>query len=103
MHNIQRRWTVGLALFYTAALLQACGSKSSASTAPEHIRGSIQSIDGEALTVATSAGSVRVQLAPSTAVATPVQIAAFALDEGESCASIETAVPQASTAFKAGT
>src|SRR5258708_12234063 len=30
-----------------------------------------------------------------------VYIAAFALDEGESCASIETAVPQASKAFKA--
>ena len=29
-----------------------------------------------------------------------VYIAAFALDEGESCASIETAVPQASMAFK---
>src|SRR6202790_1530251 len=30
-----------------------------------------------------------------------VYIAAFALDEGESCASIEQAVPQASKAFKA--
>ncbi len=29
-----------------------------------------------------------------------VYISAFALDEGESCASIETAVPQASKAFK---
>src|SRR5271155_808076 len=29
-----------------------------------------------------------------------VYIAAFALDEGESCASIETALPQASKAFK---
>src|SRR6202012_838506 len=29
-----------------------------------------------------------------------VYIAAFALDDGESCASIETAVPQASKAFK---
>ena len=34
-------------------------------------------------------------------VAALVYIAAFALDEGESCASIETAVPQASKAFKA--
>jgi pimeloyl-ACP methyl ester carboxylesterase len=33
-------------------------------------------------------------------VAALVYIAAFALDEGESCASIETAVPQASKAFK---
>ena len=32
-------------------------------------------------------------------VAALVYIAAFALDEGESCASIETAVPQASKAF----
>ncbi len=34
-------------------------------------------------------------------VAALVYIAAFALDEGESCASIETAVPQASKAFYA--
>jgi pimeloyl-ACP methyl ester carboxylesterase len=33
-------------------------------------------------------------------VAALVYIAAFALDEGESCASIETALPQASKAFK---
>src|SRR5580704_13830439 len=33
-------------------------------------------------------------------VAALVYIAAFALDEGESCASIEQAVPQASKAFK---
>ena len=33
-------------------------------------------------------------------VAALVYIAAFALDEGESCASIEQALPQASTAFK---
>ena len=37
---------------------------------------------------------------PHPNVAALVYIAAFALDEGESCASIEQAVPQASKAFK---
>jgi hypothetical protein len=39
----------------------------------EHIRGAIQNLDGQVLTVATSAGSVRVRLEPSTRVATVVQ------------------------------
>jgi hypothetical protein len=73
MHNIHRRLTVLSVLLCAAVLLQACGSKSSPSTKPEHIRGTIQSVDGKVLTVATSAGSVRVQLAPSTPVATVVQ------------------------------
>lgn len=38
-----------------------------------HIRGTIQSADGGVLTVTTSGGSVRIQLAPSTTVATIVQ------------------------------
>ena len=56
-----------------AALLQACGSKSSASASQDHVRGTVQSLDGQVLTVATSTGSVRVQLAASTRVATVVQ------------------------------
>jgi hypothetical protein len=59
-------------LLSMALLLQAC-SKSSVSSQPEHVRGTIESLDGQVLTVATSDGSVRVQLAPSTAIATVVQ------------------------------
>jgi hypothetical protein len=55
-------------LLCAAVSLQASGGKTSPSTKPEHIRGTILSVDREALTVATSAGSVRVRLSPSTAV-----------------------------------
>jgi len=60
--------TVPSALLCAAVSLQASGGKTSPSTKPEHIRGTILSVDREALTVATSAGSVRVRLSPSTAV-----------------------------------
>jgi hypothetical protein len=60
--------TVPSALLCAAVSLQASGGKTSPSTKPEHIRGTIQSVDREALTVATSAGSVRVRLSPSAAV-----------------------------------
>jgi len=55
-------------LLCAAVSLQASGGKTSPTTKTEHIRGTIQSVDREALTVATSAGSVRVRLSPSTAV-----------------------------------
>src|SRR5271167_3550832 len=45
-------------------------------------------------------GSIITEAGNNPNVAALVYIAAFALDEGESCASIETAVPQASKAFK---
>jgi hypothetical protein len=70
MHNSDRRLTVLSAFFCAAVLLQACGSRSSPSTNPEHIRGTVQDLDGQVLTVATSTGSVRVQLAQPTQVAT---------------------------------
>ena len=60
--------TVLPALLCAAVSLQASGGNTSPSTKPEHIRGTIQSVDREALTVATSAGSVRVRLPPSTPV-----------------------------------
>ena len=60
--------TIPSALLCAAVSLQASGGKTSPSTKPEHIRGTIQSVDRETLTVATSAGSVRVRLSPSTAV-----------------------------------
>src|SRR5277367_2369529 len=46
-------------------------------------------------------GSVISEAGNNPNVAALVYIAAFALDEGESCASIENALPQASKAFKA--
>src|SRR5277367_1600512 len=45
-------------------------------------------------------GSIITEAGNHPSVAALVYIAAFALDEGESCASIEQAVPQASKAFK---
>jgi pimeloyl-ACP methyl ester carboxylesterase len=45
-------------------------------------------------------GSIITEAGNNPHVAALVYIAAFALDEGESCASIEQAVPQASKAFK---
>src|SRR6266478_10063391 len=65
--------TVLSASLCAAVSLQASGGKTSPSTKPEHIRGTIQSVDREALTVATSAGSVRVRLAPSTPVTRAVR------------------------------
>jgi hypothetical protein len=72
MHNINGRSTIFPALLGIALLFQAC-SKSLPSTNREHIRGAIQNLDGHVLMVATSAGSVRVRLEPSTRVATVVQ------------------------------
>jgi len=60
--------TIPSALLCAAVSLQASGGTTSPTTKTEHIRGTIQSVDREALTVATSAGSVRVRLSPSTAV-----------------------------------
>jgi pimeloyl-ACP methyl ester carboxylesterase len=45
-------------------------------------------------------GSIITEAGNDTKVSALVYIAAFALDEGESCASIEQALPQASKAFK---
>ena len=70
------------ALFCTAALLPACRSGSAAATAPEHIRGTIQSVDDQSLTLTTSTGWLRVQLAPSTAVATVAQSDRARLTDG---------------------
>ena len=71
MLNNHRGLAVLTTLLGIALLLQAC-SKPSASLQPEHMRGAIQSVDGQALTVAASDGPVRVQMTPSTAVATVV-------------------------------
>ena len=73
MHDTHRRATVLSAFVCTALLLQACGNRPSAATSSDHVRGTVQSLDGKVLTVATSTGSVRVELAASTHVATVVQ------------------------------
>ena len=54
-------------------LLQACGNHSAPSQAQQHIRGTVHGLDGQLLTVATEEGSVQVQLAPQTQVATVIQ------------------------------
>ncbi len=62
----------------------------------------IDAMDGPVVLVGHSyGGSVITEAGNHPKVAALVYIAAFALDEGESCASIEQALPQASKAFKA--
>jgi pimeloyl-ACP methyl ester carboxylesterase len=64
-------------------------------------RAAIDAMGGPVVLVGHSYGGSIISEAGNDAnVAALVYIAAFALDEGESCAAIETAVPQASKAFK---
>src|SRR6201982_639079 len=61
----------------------------------------IDAMGGQVVLVGHSyGGSIITEAGNHPSVAALVYIAAFALDEGESCASIEQAVPQASKAFK---
>ena len=67
----------------------------------KYTRATIEAMGGPVVLVGHSyGGSIISEAGNDTNVAALVYIAAFALDEGESCASIETAVPQASKAFK---
>jgi pimeloyl-ACP methyl ester carboxylesterase len=67
----------------------------------KYTRATIDAMGGPVVLVGHSyGGSIISEAGNDTNVAALVYIAAFALDEGESCASIETAVPQASKAFK---
>src|ERR1700689_3830432 len=64
-------------------------------------KAAIDAMDGPVVLVGHSyGGSIITEAGNHPNVAALVYIAAFALDEGESCASIEQAVPQASKAFK---
>src|SRR3984893_15983852 len=64
-------------------------------------KAAIDAMDGPVVLVGHSyGGSIIPEAGNHPKVAALVYIAAFALDEGESCASIEQAVPQASKAFK---
>jgi hypothetical protein len=82
-------------LLSMALLLQACG-KASPSSQSQHVRGTIQSLDGQVLTVATSDGSVRVQLAPSTPIATVVQSDRARLTDGSFLGITSVAEPDGS-------
>src|SRR5580700_10314611 len=67
----------------------------------KYTRAAIDAMGGSVVLVGHSyGGSIITEAGNDPNVAALVYIAAFALDEGESCASIETAVPQASKAFK---
>ncbi len=64
-------------------------------------KAAIEAMGGPVVLVGHSyGGSIITEAGNHPNVAALVYIAAFALDEGESCASIEAAMPQASTAFK---
>src|SRR5271170_3981920 len=68
----------------------------------KYTKAAIDAMDGPVVIVGHSyGGSVITEAGNHPKVAALVYIAAFALDEGESCASIEQALPQASKAFKA--
>src|SRR5580704_16349030 len=92
-----------------AKILKKDGYKVSVAQPPEtsyaddqkYTKAAIDAMDGPVVLVGHSyGGSIITEAGNHPKVAALVYIAAFALDEGESCASIEHAVPQASTAFK---
>jgi pimeloyl-ACP methyl ester carboxylesterase len=67
----------------------------------QYTKAAIDAMDGPVVLVGHSyGGSVITEAGNHPKVGALVYIAAFALDEGESCASIEQALPQASKAFK---
>jgi len=68
----------------------------------KYTKAAIDAMGGSVVLVGHSyGGSIITEAGNDPNVAALVYIAAFALDDGESCASIEQAVPQASKAFKA--
>jgi pimeloyl-ACP methyl ester carboxylesterase len=92
-----------------AKILKANGYKVSVAQPPEtsyaddqkHTKAVIDAMGGPVVLVGHSyGGSIITEAGNHPEVKALVYIAAFALDEGESCASIEQALPQASTAFK---
>jgi pimeloyl-ACP methyl ester carboxylesterase len=67
----------------------------------KYTKAAIDAMDGPVVLVGHSyGGSIITEAGNHPKVAALVYIAAFALDEGESCGSIEQALPQASKAFK---
>src|SRR5260370_35751417 len=93
-----------------ANILKNDGYKVSVAQPPEtsyaedqkYTKAAIDAMGGPVVLVGHSyGGSIITEAGNHPNVAALVYIAAFALDEGESCASIEQALPQASKAFKA--
>jgi pimeloyl-ACP methyl ester carboxylesterase len=67
----------------------------------KYTKAAIDAMDGPVVLVGHSyGGSIITEAGNDPKVSALVYIAAFALDEGDSCASIEQALPQASKAFK---
>jgi pimeloyl-ACP methyl ester carboxylesterase len=84
---------------YTVAVLQE--PETSYADDQKFAKAALDAMDGPVVIVGHSyGGSVITEAGNHPKVAALVYIAAFALDAGESCASIEQAVPQASQAFK---
>src|SRR5271154_6960018 len=92
-----------------AKILEQDGYKVSVAQPPEtsyaddqkYTKAAIDAMGGPVVLVGHSyGGSIITEAGNNPNVAALVYIAAFALDEGESCASIEQALPQASKAFK---
>src|SRR5271154_3022292 len=84
---------------YTVSVLQE--PETSYADDQKFAKAALDAMDGPVVIVGHSyGGSVITEAGNHPKVVALVYIAAFALDEGESCASIEQAVPQASTAFK---
>ncbi len=65
-HDIDARWAALPALLCAALLLQAASRQPPAK--PEHIRGTVESLQDGILTVATSNGSVPIRIEPSTLI-----------------------------------
>src|ERR1700691_5857052 len=84
---------------YTVSVLQE--PETSYAEDQKYAKAALDAMDGPVVIVGPSyGGSVVTEMTNHPKVVALVYIAAFALDEGESCASIEQALPQASTAFK---
>jgi pimeloyl-ACP methyl ester carboxylesterase len=84
---------------YTVSVLQE--PETSYADDQKYAKAALDAMDGPVVLVGHSyGGAVITEAGNHPKVAALVYIAAFALDEGESCASIEQALPQASKAFK---
>jgi pimeloyl-ACP methyl ester carboxylesterase len=84
---------------YTVSVLQE--PETSYAEDQKYAKAALDVMDGPVVIVGHSyGGSLITEAGNHPKVAALVYIAAFALDQGESCASIEQAVPQASKAFK---
>ena len=84
---------------YTVSVLQE--PETSYADDQKYAKAALDAMNGPVVLVGHSyGGSVITEAGNHPKVAALVYIAAFALDEGESCASIEQALPQASKAFK---